>query len=593
MEPYIKRELDRIQKMVEDLRRELERRDVQLGHRILFDEKRAGEVPSPGQGDADRVLRADGTWGAGASTSSGSNIGVGVGVHASSSAGLMTFRALTGSGGISVTLSGSSVVISGSVGSDSGGSSGSFGADALTFSYFAAGTEGTSFVVSLPAVLETTDYSIFMTNAGSTGSFGSQLPANAKTTGSFRVNVTAPPSAGDRFDFLVIETPGNQWNLISGSTGGGDITNATNLGSGSFLFASKSTSFLQFKSLYAGPGVTLSSDSSHVTISGDSNGSLGIFGTGYDGTLTFDGSSTVLGISPSTVGSTALKIGSVQQYILTRDIYCEDLTIDSGVLVFTDGYRVFVRGTLTLNGYVGQPGVQGTIGGGQVARTATVMGTRLAGHPASPSSVPGSSTAPFGASNSGGAAGTNGTAGNNGNPGQDGVCYKGGGGGGIGNGLGDASIAGGTVTVATAAGGSIDNIFQAITGRDVPMSTRYTAATGGGYGAGAGLTLVGWGGGGGSPVAVIAYRIVGSGVVTAAGGDGSPGNNTFAYATNGGGGGGGGGGSFAVVVIGTGAFPTVDVSGGTGAPGGVGSNTTGGKGGDGGPGLSKLFRMGA
>src|SRR5690349_1440597 len=112
MEPYIRRELDRLQKMIEDLRRELERRDVQLGHRITFDERRDGEVPSPGQGDPDRVLHADGTWstvsGSGGATGSvsGTNIGVGIGVHASASANVMTFRSLTGSGGVAVRLSG-------------------------------------------------------------------------------------------------------------------------------------------------------------------------------------------------------------------------------------------------------------------------------------------------------------------------------------------------------------------------------------------------------------------------------------------------------------------------------------------------------
>lgn len=48
---------------------------------------------------------------------------------------------------------------------------------------------------------------------------------------------------------------------------------------------------------------------------------------------------------------------------LTSDSYYANLTVNSGVLLNTNGYRVFVKGTLTLNGYIGIGSVSGgTVG---------------------------------------------------------------------------------------------------------------------------------------------------------------------------------------------------------------------------------------
>ena len=40
---------------------------------------------------------------------------------------------------------------------------------------------------------------------------------------------------------------------------------------------------------------------------------------------------------------------------ITRDMYYENLTVNSGFTLFTNGYKVFVKGTLTNNGVVGMP----------------------------------------------------------------------------------------------------------------------------------------------------------------------------------------------------------------------------------------------
>src|SRR5438876_2198088 len=64
----------------------------------------------------------------------------------------------------------------------------------------------------------------------------------------------------------------------------------------------------------------------------------GMFGDGSDGAVTFDGSSTVLGLVPSS-----------STYTLSRSIFCSAITINSGVTIKTASYKIFCTGTLLIN----------------------------------------------------------------------------------------------------------------------------------------------------------------------------------------------------------------------------------------------------
>ena len=55
-------------------------------------------------------------------------------------------------------------------------------------------------------------------------------------------------------------------NLPGGGTGGGEANSGQNIGAGEGIFAQKSGTALQFKTLIAGTGVTLTSDSNSITI---------------------------------------------------------------------------------------------------------------------------------------------------------------------------------------------------------------------------------------------------------------------------------------------------------------------------------------
>ena len=62
-----------------------------------------------------------------------------------------------------------------------------------------------------------------------------------------------------------------------------------------------------------------------------------VYGDGIDGSVNFDGSSTVLSIAPSS-----------SVYQLTRDIYCYNMLVGANVRVQPNGYRIFVENILQL-----------------------------------------------------------------------------------------------------------------------------------------------------------------------------------------------------------------------------------------------------
>jgi hypothetical protein len=86
-----------------------------------------------------------------------------------------------------------------------------------------------------------------------------------------------------------------------------------------------------------------------------------IYGTAVDGSVTFDGITTVLSMTPSS-----------SVYSMTRDIYCYNLTINDSVRLAPNGYRIFVKNLLTLGnastiGYTGGYSTDGSIKQGAAA----------------------------------------------------------------------------------------------------------------------------------------------------------------------------------------------------------------------------------
>ena len=217
---------------------------------------------------------------------------------------------------------------------------------------------------------------------------------------------------------------------------------------------------------------------------------------------------------------------------LARDTFYNNLTVPAGVTLDTGGFRVFVKGTLTVasTGIIDHPGANGGAAGGTAA--AATAGT-------------------LAASSNGGTSGS-GAGGNGGAISSNGIGGTGGAGG---AGSGGAGGAGGVITAPGAQVSSIRaGVIFAMMGQSFGISGT-TAATqvaprggsGGGGGGGNGLNAGAGGGGGGGYVMVAARTCVNNGTIRAKGGDG--GNASGAGGGGGGWGGGGGGGGGVCVLI--------------------------------------------
>jgi len=269
---------------------------------------------------------------------------------------------------------------------------------------------------------------------------------------------------------------------------------------------------------------------------------LSIFGDGSDGSVTFDGTTTILGMAPSS-----------SVYTLTRDFYFSAVTINNGVQIKTNGFRFFCSGTLTNNG---------TIQWNGNAASGTNGGTGGAGLNNANSS--------FSAGTGGSSAGTSGATGGTGN-GSAGTNAStnfslGGVGGAGGTGATSTAGAGGTLNANVAVNGSIRAAPAAVFAITLGSggTIRYIGGTGGGAGGGDATNVGGGGGSGGGLVMVCARTIAGTGAIQARGGNGG----TVTTSTLGAGGGGGGGGGVVIVIsqsVVSGAVTgqTIDANGGT------------------------------
>lgn len=282
----------------------------------------------------------------------------------------------------------------------------------------------------------------------------------------------------------------------------------------------------------------------------------GLFGDGSDGTVTFDGSATVLGLAPSS-----------NTYTLIRNIYPANMTVNSGVRIITSGFKIYCSGTLTNAGFISANGANG---GNGATPTAGSLGAAYSANE-------------LGANQSGGAGGAGGNFGA-GSPGGGVSAPPTGGGGASGHG------GAGGIGVANPGGSPNPSAFTPILFRFLSHTivvwsagtwTRLLGGQGGtGGGGGGGNNVNGQGGGGGGGGAgggvllVFAKTIVNTnGVISANGGNGgNGGNGTVGQQTGGGGGAGGGGGGLVFLAYVSLTGGTVQAIGGTKGTAGSGNN---------------------
>lgn len=295
------------------------------------------------------------------------------------------------------------------------------------------------------------------------------------------------------------------------------------------------------------------------------------FGDGSDGSLTYDGATTILGMAPA-----------ANVYTLTRDIFATTMTVNAGVTIKTNGYRIFCSTSLTMNNAT--TSIIQNLGNAAVLDVAGAT-------PAANSVI-------------GGAAGkTGGAAGNNsvGSPGvvSDSLtnCILSTMIGGTGGKGGDCTATGGGTAraggaAATPAGSAtvysgIKDFMTITTMTNMvgPFKIGTAGCSGGGGADGGNGNTGGQGGGGGSTggcVFIAAKTVLGTGTIKATGGVGGNGTATTqstGFSRGGGGAGGGGCGGVIVMITRTTANPyTFTVTGG--APGTASAGVNGGATGD-------------
>ncbi len=283
---------------------------------------------------------------------------------------------------------------------------------------------------------------------------------------------------------------------------------------------------------------------------------------------------------------------------LTRDMYYDDLTVNAGVTLKPSGYRIFVKGTFTLNGTVSGSGDSGTTGqdgffqSGQTS--AAAASAPLADGYLKGSSVPGdggkgsaynsnNATAPGNGTNATNSLGSSGAAGGIGGNSAGGLGFP--------SGPSSGGVATAT-NVKLIANWHLATLLDiSSTGASVKFNNSGSAGGGGGGGSGGGGQDGGGGGGGsgataGRPIAIYARVMVisATGAIVSNGGNGGAGGagGGGGASTHGGGGGGGGGagnGGWIVLVYNTltnsGSLTVNAGTAGAGGPGGVGGLGTG------------------
>jgi len=293
-------------------------------------------------------------------------------------------------------------------------------------------------------------------------------------------------------------------------------------------------------------GQTLHTGGSGADPSWQDNGAL--FGSGLDGAIDFDGSSTITLAN----GATIVPSGSV--YALPQDIEAITIRVRSGVRVDSGGFIIYATGLVTFD-------------------DATAILSRNGGNASGTTAGTGVSGGSLGSTSTSGGGGTSATnVGNAGGNVVQGLGARGGGGGASGG--GQAGGGSGTRALPAAAAGSFRTLGFLLRGCRLFNSANWQLSNGGSGGGGGGCN-VGTGtassgaGGGGAGVLVAFLRYVaGPGILEASGGNGS---NASATGNGAAGGGGGGGGGYAALVTSS-PSPSVTVR----APGGTAGTGAGG-----------------
>jgi pectate lyase-like protein len=406
----------------------------------------------------------------------------------------------------------------------------------------AAGTPGT-WVQVAPAASAVSYAPAGLPGATASSAYAGATTGGAPATGTWAVGQWVVDRTGAFWVCTAAGTPGT-WTAVSGSGGTlsnpmtavGDLLYGGTAGAPARLAGSTSVT----PKVLAQTGTGSASAAPAWTSVASIQDYGGLFGDGSDGAVALNGTNTYTGFA-TLAGST---------YTLSRDIFATSLTISSGVTLLVNGFRVFCQGAVTNGGTISFNGITTvSSAGGAHTNSGTVQGGAVGGNGAAA------------------ATGANGTV----NAGSAGS-------GSGGNGGNGSSTSGGPLRPANFStpfpyrtpGPAVSGTFTV-----AGAACSVCGGNGGSGGGGDGTNSGGGGGGGAGIIIIVAWSVVNSGTISAAGGNG------FTPTTgNCGGGGGGGGGLIIVYTLSAWTAGTTSVAGGT--PGsGVGTGTAGTAGGAG------------
>lgn len=382
-----------------------------------------------------------------------------------------------------------------------------------------------------------------------------------------QANITIDTTNGIRVrtattNVFAVDNSGNA-TLLNLTVGGSlNVSTSGNMRSGQTAYNTGTGWFLEYNGgtprLSIGDATTTNSltwDGTTLSVNGSPISNNTIFGDGSDGTVTISADTT-----------------------LTRDMYYNNLTIDATKTLFPGGYRIFVKGTCTINGTISRVGNAGSNGvdgnttgddhlggaGGAALAAGSIYGS-LAGSGGGTGRSSTGNAGSAGATSDKSISSSNGVAG-----GQGGTSDQG---------------AGGPAGAAGTTSGTVFNSPRHITYATIlydfsPSLTQLKpcpGSGGGGGGSGSALPRSGGGGGGsgssGGIISLFARILVNSGSITVAGGAGGNGGSVSSDSTNnrGGGGGGGNGGVIILAYSSKTGAGTTTITGGAGGTKGTGS----------------------
>jgi hypothetical protein len=276
-----------------------------------------------------------------------SNLGAGTGIFAQKSVVDLQFKSLIAGSGMSITSNGTTITLSSSGSAASGTITGPASSTDMAIALW-SGSAGTAIKNSNVTI----DSSGNITQSNGSATFNGRNIANdgSKLDGlptSAYATIASSSTALTQRGTLNFVTSGSYISISSSDssplntttiaiTSSGEPNTASNLGAGTGIFAQKSGVDLQFKSLVAGSGISITSNGTTITLT--SSGGATTTPGGASGSVQFNNGSTFGGSTGWTIDSSDSLKGTTVLKILSQSATPTSPTNNNTVNLYTKNY---------------------------------------------------------------------------------------------------------------------------------------------------------------------------------------------------------------------------------------------------------------